>query len=61
MILHVKSIISDGWEEKEVSPPLLDSALSTIEAIPVFTGLDEKRGNELTTLPRKPYLNSPWG
>ena len=59
LIHHAKSIISDGWVGKEASLPLSDSVLNIIEAIPVFMDLDAKRLKELTTLPRKPYLNSP--
>jgi hypothetical protein len=57
MILHAKSIISDGMEEKEALHLLSDSAQNTTEAILVFTALasDSKLAMELTS---KPYLNA---
>ena len=42
MIHHVKSIISDGWEEKENLHQSSDSALNITEEILVFTDLGEK-------------------
>lgn len=61
IIRHVKSIISDGWEVKEVSHLLLDYAQNTTEAIPAFTDLEEKDLKLAMALTSKPYLNSPWG
>jgi hypothetical protein len=54
MIHHVKSIISDGMEEKETSHQLSDYALNTTGEILVFTHLesDSKLAMELTS---KPY------
>ena len=56
MIHHVKSIISDGMEEKDASHQLSDYALNTTGEILVFTHLasDSKIATELTS---KPYLN----
>ena len=57
MIHHVKSIISDGWEEKESSQMSLDSAQNITEAIVVFTDLGEKDLKLAMALTSKPYLN----
>ena len=58
MIHHVKSIISDGMEEKEVLPLSLDFAQNITEEIVVFTAL-ESNSKLATELTSKPYLIKP--
>ena len=58
MIRQLKSIISDGMEEKEVLPLSLDSAQNITEEIVVFTAL-ESNSNLATELTSKPYLIKP--
>lgn len=57
--LRVKSTISVDTEVKGHSQTLSDYVPNTIGEILVFTDLDVKRGNELTTLPRLRYLSRP--
>jgi hypothetical protein len=58
MIHHVRSIISDDMEVKEVLPQSLDSAQNIIEEIVVFTTL-ESNSRLATELTSKPYLIKP--
>ena len=58
MIRQLRSIISDGMEEKEVLPLSLDSAQNITEEIVVFTAL-ESNSKLATELTSKPYLIKP--
>ena len=57
MIRQLKSIISDGMEEKEVLPLSLDFAQSIIEEIVVFTDLGSEDLKLATELTSKPYYS----